>query len=151
MNANTQPQISKPMPPIATALVACGGGVVGYDYARWMEVSPLIGAIIGLVVSAVIVNLLNHIMRDPERKIREGCMAFGAVAGVIFGLVVASDNNAEGIGFLITTAIFGGIGAGLGSMAASLLSYAAFLLLLMSQGPIGFCYPVGDTEFELSY
>ena len=65
MNTNTQPQPNKSMPPIAIALVACGGGVVGYDYAKWMEVSPLIGAIIGLVVSAVIVNLLNHIMRDP--------------------------------------------------------------------------------------
>ena len=138
VNTNTQPQANKPMPPIAIVLVACGGGVVGYDYATWMEVSPLIGAVIGLIISAVMVNVLNHIMRDPERKIREGCMAFGAIAGVIFGLMVASENNAEGFGFLITTAIFGGIGTGLGSMAASLLSYAAFLLLLISQGPIGF-------------
>jgi hypothetical protein len=138
MNPASQQQPNKSMPPIAIVLVACGGGVVGYDYATWMEVSPLVGAVIGLVISAVMVNLLNHIMRDPERKIREGCIAFGAVAGVVFGLTIASDNNAEGLGFLITTAIFGGIGAGLGSMAASLLSYAAFLLLLLSQGPIGF-------------
>lgn len=135
MNSNTQQPANKSMPPIAIALVACGGGVVGYDYATWMEVSPLIGAIIGLIISAVMVNLLNHIMRDPERKIREG---LGGLAGVIFGLTIATDNNAEGLGFFITTGIFGGIGAGLGSMAASLLSYAAFLLLLISQGPIGF-------------
>jgi len=126
------------MPPIAIALVACGGGVVGYDYATWMEVSPLVGAIIGLIISAIMVNVLNHIMRDPDRKIREGCIALGGVSGAIFGLTVATDNNAEGWGFFITTAIFGSIGAGLGSMAASLLSYAAFLLLLISQGPIGF-------------
>ena len=138
MNANTPIQPNKPMPPIAIALVACGGGVVGYDYAKWMEVSPLIGAAIGLVISAIMVNILNHIMRDPERKIREGCMAFGGFAGAIFGLTVATDNDAEGWSFFITTAIFGSIGAGLGSMAASLLSYAAFLLLLISQGPIGF-------------
>lgn len=138
MNPNTQQPTSKPMPPIAIALVACGGGVVGYDYAKWMEVSPLIGAIIGLIISAVMVNILNHIMRDPERKIREGCIGLGGFAGVIFGLTVAIDNNTEGLGFFITAAIFGGIGAGLGSMAASLLSYAAFLLLLVSQGPIGF-------------
>jgi hypothetical protein len=138
VNSNTQQPANKSMPPIAIALVACGGGVVGYDYATWMEVSPLIGAGIGLVISAIMVNILNHIMRDPERKIREGCIGLGGFAGVIFGLTVATDNNAEGLGFLITTAIFGGIGAGLGSMAASLLSYAAFLLLLVSQGPIGF-------------
>lgn len=138
MNPANQQQPNKSMPPIAVVLVACGGGVVGYDYATWMEVSPLLGAVIGLVISAIMVNVLNHIMRDPDRKIREGCMAFGTVAGVIFGLTIASDNNAEGVGFLITTAIFGAIGAGLGSMAASLLSYAAFLLLLISQGPIGF-------------
>ena len=127
MNPSTQQQTAKPMPPIATFLVACGGGVVGYDYATWMAVS-----------SAIMVNILNHIMRDPERKIREGCIGLGGFAGVIFGLSVATDNNAEGLGFFITTAIFGGIGAGLGSMAASLLAYAAFLLLLISQGPIGF-------------
>jgi len=138
VNSNTQQPANKPMPPIAIALVACGGGVVGYDYAKWMEVSPLIGAGIGLVISAIMVNILNHIMRDPERKIREGCIGLGGLAGVIFGLTVATDNNAEGLGFFITTGIFGGIGAGLGSMAASLLSYAAFLLLLISQGPIGF-------------
>ncbi|UVW35515.1 hypothetical protein NYF23_02615 [SAR92 clade bacterium H455] len=137
MNPTNQ-QPNKPMPPIAIALVACGGGVVGYDYATWMEVSPLVGAIIGLIISAIMVNVLNHIMRDPDRKIREGCIALGGVAGAMFGLTVATDNNAEGWGFFITTAIFGGIGAGLGSMAASLLSYAAFLLLLISQGPIGF-------------
>ena len=138
MNPNTQPQSNKSMPPIAIALVACGGGVVGYDYAKWIEVSPLIGAGIGLIISAIMVNVLNHIMRDPERKIREGCMGLGGFAGAIFGLTLATDNNAEGLGFFITTAIFGVIGAGLGSMAASLISYAAFLLLLMSQGPIGF-------------
>lgn len=138
MNPNTQQQTAKPMPPIATFLVACGGGVVGYDYAKWMDVSPLVGAAIGLVISAIMVNILNHIMRDPERKIREGCIGLGGFAGVIFGLSVATDNNAEGLGFFITTAIFGGIGAGLGSMAASLLAYAAFLLLIISQGPIGF-------------
>jgi hypothetical protein len=138
VNSNTQQPANKSMPPIVIALVACGGGVVGYDYATWMEVSPLIGAIIGLIISAVMVNLLNHIMRDPERKIREGCIGLGGLAGVIFGLTIATDNNAEGLGFFITTGIFGGIGAGLGSMAASLLSYAAFLLLLISQGPIGF-------------
>lgn len=138
MNSNTQTQSNKSMPPIAIALVACGGGVVGYDYATWMEVSPLIGAIIGLVISAIMVNVLNHIMRDPGRKIREACMGLGGFAGAIFGLTLATDTNAEGLGFFITAAIFGVIGAGLGSMAASLLSYAAFLLLLISQGPIGF-------------
>ena len=138
MNANTSPSTNKPMPPIATFLVACGGGVVGYDYAKWMEVSPLVGAIIGLVISAIMVNILNHIMRDPERKIRESCIGLGGFAGLIFGLTLATDNNAQGLGFFVTAVIFGAIGAGLGSMAASLLSYAAFLLLLISQGPIGF-------------
>lgn len=150
MNPASQQQPNKSMPPIVIVLVACGGGVVGYDYATWMEVSPLVGAVIGLVISAVMVNLLNHIMHDPERKIREGCIAFGAIAGVVFGLTIAAGSNAEGLGFLITTAIFGGIGAGLGSMAASLLSYAAFLLLLLSQGANWLCHSVGDTEFKLS-
>ena len=98
MNPANQQQPNKSMPPIAVVLVACGGGVVGYDYATWMEVSPLLGAVIGLVISAIMVNVLNHIMRDPDRKIREGCMAFGTVAGVVFGLTIASDNNAEGVG-----------------------------------------------------
>ena len=98
MNPNNQ-QPTKSMPPIAIALVACGGGVVGYDYATWMEVSPLVGAIIGLIISAIMVNVLNHIMRDPDRKIREGCMALGGFAGAIFGLTLATDNNAEGWGF----------------------------------------------------
>ena len=138
MNANTQQPTTKSMPPLAILLVACGGGVVGYDYAKWIEVSPLIGAIIGLVISATMANILNRIMRDPEKKIREGCIALGGLAGLIFGVTLATDNNTEGLSFFITTAIFGAIGAGLGSMAASLLSYAAFLLLLISQGPIGF-------------
>lgn len=129
---------NKSMHPFAMSLVACGGGVVGYDYATWMEVSQLTGAIIGLVISAVLIKFLNHIMRDPDKKIREACITIGGIAGLIFGFYIATENNAEGAAYLITAAIFGLIGAGLGSMAATMLSYMAFLLLFISQGPVGF-------------
>lgn len=135
MTANQVPQVEKkPLSPAAVVFVACGGGVVGYDYCRWFEVSPLIGAILGLVISAFAMKILTEIYNDPNNEIKKGCQVVGALLGAAIGF--QSTNGSEDQ--FIAACIGGAIGAGLGTLAATMLSYAAIILLLISRGPIGF-------------
>ena len=136
--SNGNQKENKSLPPFAVGLVAIGGGVVGYDYGTALEVSPAIGAAIGAGISSIAVAILNYLMRDPENKIKDIFMGFGLISGLIFALYTASENDLELGPGAILCVICGGIGTWLGSQAAALLSYAAFLLLFMSQGPVGF-------------
>lgn len=134
---NTKPQGSAP--PAAYLLVAAGGGVVGQDYARWMEVDPLVGAGIGSFVAAALTGFLYHLHKDPGGKIKETCSTIGAIAGLILGAYIANENTApgEGLTVAIVAGIGAAIGAGVGQMVAAFISFSALALLFLSQGPVG--------------
>ena len=125
-------------PPAAFVLVAIGGGVVGQDYAKWMEVSPLIGTIIGGVIGLILTKILYHLAADPEGKIKEACSGIGGLVGAVWGGYLGAKNSESGFAWLIggfVGAIVGGI---VGQMVAAFLGFSALLLLFLSQGPIGF-------------
>lgn len=135
-NQNTPPSTSS-MPPIAYFLVASGGGVVGHDYARFLDFDPFIGAGLGGIISVIIMNILQALYRDPDGKIREFFSAIGFIGGGIFGVAVANGDSGGDANVFVMGVIFALIGAVLGQLAALALSLVAFALILFSQGPLG--------------
>ncbi|WP_020585258.1 hypothetical protein [Desulfobacter curvatus] len=127
----------KSLHPVSTLLVALGGGVVGYDYGKGIGFDPFIGAIVGLIISAVLVNILRDIYQERE-QIRNNLAIMGAIVGAVFGFFcIASGINDMTESFIIAAAC-SAFGGWFGYMAATLIVYAAFLLLFLSQGPVGF-------------
>lgn len=100
-------------PPIAYFLVAAGGGVVGHDYANWLNVDPIVGAGIGGFISLILTKFLYHLYSDPEGKIRETCSGIGAFIGVIFGITTLASNSDGEMAWLIGAVVGGGIGLSL--------------------------------------
>ena len=124
-------------PPAAYVLVAIGGGVVGHDYARWLEVNPIVGAVLGAAISAILTRILYHLVKDPEGSIRKTGIVIGAVAGIaVGGYVVAS--NSDGFTWIIGSIAGGVLGGVAGYFVAVFVSFGALVLLFLSQGPVGF-------------
>lgn len=123
--------------PLASFLLASGGAVVGNDYAQWLNVDPLIGALMGGVVSVAILHFAYHIHKDPGGKIRKGFTEFGLIVGLIWGAAVAVSNTESGFAWTMAGIAGAGIGALMGQMAAAIVSLAGFSVLFLSQGPIG--------------
>ncbi len=139
MNNNSQQSQAQNtgLHPLASFFLASGGAVVGTDYAKWFNVDPVLGALVGGVISLIILQIAYRIHKDPGGKIRKGFTEFGLVAGFILGAVIASDNSDSGFAWLIGGGIAAGVGALLGQMAAAIVSLAGFSVLFLSQGPIG--------------
>jgi len=120
---------------LASGLIS--GGVVGHDYARWIDVNPMGGAVAGFMVGAVLAAFLSYIAKDPEQKLQSLCSTIGALAGLIFGAGIGAMNDGGvqglGIGAVVGTVI----GAIAGRLVAMFISLSAFLLLFVSRGPVG--------------
>jgi len=138
MNTTQQQTTNNGAPPIAYFFVAIGGGVVGHDYAQWFEADPLVGAGIGGAISLILTNILYRLYTDHDGTIKETCSGIGAFIGLIIGVTAVASNADGDMAWVIGGAIGGVIGYGLGQMAAAILSLGAFVLLFLSQGPIGF-------------
>lgn len=123
--------------PAAYFLVASGGGIVGHDYASWLEVNRVVGALIGAAVSAIILQIAYVAYKDPEGKIKEGMTKLGAIVGAIMGFFIGIEMDGD-FAWLIMTVICSGLGAGAGQMAAAIISFAGLAVLFLSQGPVGF-------------
>jgi len=123
--------------PMASFFLASGGAVVGTDYAKWWNVDPVMGAIIGGVISLAILQFAYHLHKDPGGKIKKGFSEFGLVVGGIMGAVISSENSTEDLAWLIGGGIGAALGYGAGQMVAAIVSLAGFAVLLLSQGPIG--------------
>ena len=87
--------------PLASFFLASGGAVVGHDYAQWLEVDPVIGALIGGVISLIILQIAYKIQKDPEGKIKQGFFDFGLGVGGFMGAVVAAENSTGDLAWLI--------------------------------------------------
>ncbi len=137
MNNNGQQNQNAGFHPLASFFLLSGGAVVGSDYAKWVEVDPVMGALVGGVISVVILQIAYQIHKDPEGKIRKGFTEFGAGVGLLLGAVVASENSDNGFAWVIGGVVGAGFGAWLGQMAAAIVSLAGFGVLFLSQGPVG--------------
>jgi len=138
MNNQNQTGNSSQLPKAAYFLVASGGGVVGHDYATWMEVDPVIGAGIGGIISMIIMKTLYQLYLDPGNKIKDKLTFIGAFIGMALGSTIVSANSGgSDTAWFVGLGIGGLIGAGLGQMAAAIVSLAAFALIFLSQGPVG--------------
>ncbi|WP_281558788.1 hypothetical protein [Thalassomonas sp. RHCl1] len=137
MTTNTQPANTTGAHPLAYFLVASGGGVVGIDYATWLKVDPVIGAVIGGVISLFILHLAYHLYADPEGEIKKTCTEAGGILGVLLGAYITLENSSEELTWMIGAIIGGAIGAGMGQLAAAIISLAGFAILFLSQGPVG--------------
>ncbi|MCH6257968.1 hypothetical protein MLD52_15520 [Puniceicoccaceae bacterium K14] len=125
--------------PISYFFVASGGGVVGTDYASWVNVNPLVGAIIGGIISLVILGVANSMISEKE-QIQDFFSGIGSFIGLIVGAVIAQNNSDVGYAWVIGGFFGAGIGYGIGQMIAGLLVFVAFAVLLLSQGPIGLAF-----------
>ncbi|WDE01116.1 hypothetical protein [Thalassomonas actiniarum] len=137
MNTNAQPTKTTGAHPLAYFFVASGGGVVGTDYATWLNIDPVIGAVIGGVISLFILQLAYHLYTDPEGEIKKTCTEAGAILGVLLGAYITLENSSEDFAWVIGAFVGGAIGAGMGQMAAAIISLAGFTVLFLSQGPVG--------------
>ncbi len=123
--------------PLASFFLASGGAVVGNDYAKWLEVDPVVGALIGGVISLTILQISYKIHRDSEGKIKKGFSEFGLVVGGFMGAVVAAENSTDDLAWLVGGGIGAVLGFWAGQVVAAIISLAGFAVLLLSQGPIG--------------
>jgi hypothetical protein len=139
MNSNPQQNQTQNsgLHPLASFFLASGGAVVGSDYANWLNVDPIFGALIGGVVSLVILQIAYRIHKDPEGKIKKGFTEFGLAVGLILGAVIAGENSDNGFAWLVGGGVGAGVGAWLGQMAAAIVSLTGFAVLFLSQGPVG--------------
>ncbi len=135
-NPQNQSKGSGP-PPLALFVVMAGGGVVGHDYARGFEIDPVGGAIIGGVISLILINWLYYLYRDPEGKVREFFSFVGFIIGVVVGGGIASADADGEAAWFIGAAVGGVLGIIMGQAVALAVALAAFTLLFISQGPIG--------------
>jgi len=137
VNTNVQQTKTTGAHPMAYFLVASGGGVVGTDYATWLKVDPVVGAVIGGIVSLIILQVAYHLYSDPDGKIKKTCTEAGGIIGILLGAYITLENSTEGFAWIIGAVIGGTIGAGMGQMAAAIISLAGFAILFLSQGPVG--------------
>ncbi|MEM7683457.1 MAG: hypothetical protein AAF293_01440 [Pseudomonadota bacterium] len=135
-NPNT-PKQSSGAPTWAYFFVAASGGVVGHDYATALQVDPVVGAGLGMAISAIITRILYWIADDPGNHIQEWCTGIGALVLGVAGFSSAMEQNLETGPSLVMTAICAAVGAGIGRIFAALVGLSALLLLFFSQGPVG--------------
>lgn len=123
--------------PFAYVLVASGGGVVGTDYATWLKVDPVVGAVIGGLISLIMLSIANKMYRDPGGEIQKKCMEIGGGIGLLLGAVIIGSNFDHIVAWIIGGIVGSAIGYKVGEIAAAIISLAGFAVLLLSQGPIG--------------
>ena len=139
MNSSDYQNSPAQIPPIAYFFVASGGGVVGLDYATWLEVPLAVGILIGAAISALILKIATGILAE-QKAIEDKLMKFGAVIGAVIG-AISFHNNAEAeFSWIFGAIIFGGLGMLAGKFAAGAIVIFASITLLLSQGPIGFAF-----------
>ena len=121
---------------LALVSAVIGGGVVGHDYAQWVDVDPTAGAIAGLIISGILTAILES-MRRGEKEIREGCVGIGLVLGGLLGGIAGARDVGGVEGFL--GGAFGGaiLGAICGAIISALISFVVLALLFISSGPVG--------------
>lgn len=135
-NSSSKP----PLNPLAALLVASGGSVVGHDYARTFDVSPLGGAALGGIVSVILLGIFNYVYKDPDKHIKEFLEIAGFFAFAYFGYISVSNDTSSSSPAWLVALIMGAIGAFVGRAAASALSIIALALLFLSQGPAGLLF-----------
>ncbi|MEM6761130.1 MAG: hypothetical protein AAF601_16785, partial [Pseudomonadota bacterium] len=86
---------------------------------------------------AILLNILHYVYSDPDKHIREWLTAIGALVGGITGITAAANDPSIEASPLLFGGVLAFIGAGLGQFAATALSILAFLVLFLSQGPVG--------------
>lgn len=136
-SANPASLKSTSVHPAAYFLVASGGGVVGTDYAQWLAVDPVIGAIVGGIVSLVILRVAAYLCDDPGGHIRKTFSEVGAFVGVVLGAYIANGNSDEGFAWLVGGVVGGIIGWHTGQAASAIVAFLGFAVLFLSQGPVG--------------
>lgn len=127
----------KRLHPAAGGLVAIGGGVVGYDYATWLELDYRVGVVLGALVMLIATAILKSIAEEKE-AITGFLSSVGGLAGAGLGGYVAYHEPGPWWGTLVGIAIGGAIGAGVGQVVAAFFCFAALAVLFISQGPVGF-------------
>lgn len=139
-SANQQ-QVS-PIRRLASISSVIGGGVVGADYATWIEVDPIVGTVLGSFISWSLTTILFK-LRDAQREIATACSWVGGLLGCVAGTYLGYG---FGVAELAETPViygFGGFlfgfaaGAIAGQIAAALISFCVVALLFISQGPVG--------------
>lgn len=120
--------------------VASGGGVVGHDYATTLDIAPVTGAVLGAIISALIVRVLIYIYKDPKGHIRGLMTTGGALFGAYLGFQIAMDNRSDEIDTVIAVSVGALVGAALGQKAAAAIGLLALVLLFLSQGPAGLIF-----------
>lgn len=140
---NTQKSKPAPLRKLGYASAVVGGGVVGADYATWMQVDPATGAVIGSAISTVITKILFYLQDDPGNRIliflmRAG-MLIGCITGAYFGYEFGMAEDKESVLQYSGAGLVGGgfFGAMAGKVVAGLISLSAFFLLFISRGPVG--------------
>jgi len=122
-----------------TVLLICGGGILGHDYAKGMQIDVATGIFLGALISYIAKQILTYILQDRDKKIYKTCTEIGTIVGIVIGSYICILGNVDGFLFYILGAGIGGvIGHFAGEMVASSLGMIALILLLFSQGPLGF-------------
>ena len=136
MEEKASNKTKKSIHPLKIFLVASGGGIVGTDYARSFDVDPIVGAIVGGIISLIILNIVRKIIEEREditKKLQWVC----GIIGMLIGATAAISNSTDDSSFFFGGLFGGVIGALIGRAISALIIFAACLVLLLSQGPIG--------------
>ena len=129
----------KPQQPVfLTVLLVCGGGIVGFDYAQWLDVNVYFGIVAGALISFWARQILYGIYKDPGNEIENFFMKAGAFLGGAIGFYIGLVVSNEWYSGFVGAAIVAVVGYNAGKLVASTISFAAFFLISISQGPVGF-------------
>lgn len=123
--------------PFAYFWVAMTGAMVGTDYAKWLDVNAIIGAILGGVISLVMIKVIYILYLDPDGHVKATVTKIGALVGALMGGYIAMMNGEPYLTWIIGAIIGGGIGGAMGQMATAAIVLFSFALFFVSQGPVG--------------